>query len=106
MRMDEIGHAYADRGAAAMLTKERDLGQIPRELERQQEAGVELHNMVSRLEERLEAIRLAKPETAASPERDHPEPIRADLAQAIANGTSQITTATRRLQTLLHELEV
>jgi hypothetical protein len=81
------------------------VGQIPRELDRQQGTLAELHETLAIVEDKLSPIRLAKPEPSAV-ERDAPEPTRADVAQAIALGTQQIEHATRRLRTLLNELEV
>lgn len=80
-------------------------GGIPRELERQQSAGVELHDVISTLETRLQPIRLGKPEPGADG-RDHPQPIRSPLEEAIANGTAQISGAAHRLRSLINELEL
>lgn len=95
--------AYDARYETAKLP---DSGGIPRELDRQQGAGLALQEVTSILEERLKPVRLAKPEPSGGIERDHPQPVRSDLEQAIANGTSQLTAAAHRLRTLINELEV
>ena len=97
--------AYDQAPSPGLAMKVASGGQIPRELERQAVAIDELHGLLSHLEERLSPLRLAKPEPA-SPDRDQPEAIRADLAQAVSNHTTQVLHATRRVQTLLNELEL
>lgn len=94
------------QAGSLLQTKRPDGGQVTRELERQQAAGVELQTRLGELEDRLGPVRLSTPEAAMVTGMDDPEPVRADLAQAIANGTAQLLYATRRIQTLLHELEI
>lgn len=80
-------------------------GQVTREMERQWAAVEELHGRLGLLEDRLSIIRLGKPESAPST-RDQPEPVRADLAQGIAGVTARMEDATRRISTLLDEIEL
>lgn len=103
--MEEAFDTYSGLGGTGNVSKRIDGGQVARELERQNMATTELHGALEHLEERLGPLRLAKPETAG-PDRGQPDELRAELAQVIANGTASVVAATRRLQTLLHELEL
>lgn len=108
--MDELQYVSQAKGiggiADAQMARPREAGQIPQELQRQEHAAMQLQETISLLEDRLSAVRLAKPEPSGPDTRGEPEQMLADVALAVSAGTAQITLATRRLQSLLRELEL
>lgn len=80
-------------------------GQIPRELATQAGSLEQLHATIGELEMRTQAIRIPRPEVAGM-HPDSPAPVRSEVANEIAERTVTIEAATRRLNTLLHELEL
>lgn len=95
--MEQPGQGYGRKVAG-------EGGQIPRDLERQTAALEQLHGVIGELEARTDVVRLGKPERAM--DTDAPQSVRSALGNEISSRTAVVESATRRLQTILHELEL
>jgi hypothetical protein len=98
------GAGLSGPGVGYPMAKSLESAQIPRELSDQSAALDRLHATISELEARTTPLRLPKSERLSDP--DTPQPVRSMIANEIAERTGTIEQATRRLQTILHELEL
>lgn len=101
-------YAFEQTSAAyGMASKSRvdGVGQITRELQLQLEALERLHSAVDNLEAHTQPIRLPQSE-ASMAAQDAPHPVRSEIATHIADRTFAINEATRKIETISHELAI
>lgn len=99
-----IEHDYAEYDHSKQ-TAAMDARQVPRELLRQGQALIELHEAIDALLERTASARNQGPDDAST-RGENPRPLLVPVADAIALGTRKIEDATARIQLLTNELEL